>query len=169
MLQTITTEHIAAPPAVVWAFISDLPRIPEWVVGTKAMLHISTAQVGVGTEYRELTQIGPTTSQTTWRITTFRAPSMQIHESRSALLDAVLTMTLEAENGGTRFINRIEGHLLPRVRPLGWLLERLIRRQAANDMRKTLWQAKQIIEQEYGAVERMHAQPLQAERVVRAS
>lgn len=169
MLQLITTEQIAAPPAVVWAFISDLQRVPEWVVGTEKMLWISTEQVGVGTEYRELTQIGPTTSQTTWRITTFRAPFVQVHESRSAMLDAVLTMTLEAEHGGTRFIHRIEGRLLPKVRPLGWLLERLIRRQAANDMRQTVHQAKQIIEQEYGAVERTPPQPLQADRVMRAS
>ncbi len=169
MLQLITTEHIAAPPAVVWAFISDLQRVPEWVIGTQKMLRISTEEVGAGTEYRELTQIGPTTSPTTWRITTFRAPHVQVHESRSALLDAVLTMTLAAEHGGTRFIHRIEGRLLPRVRPLGWLMERLIRRHAANDMRKTVQQAKQIIEQEYGAREHPQSQSLQADHVVPTS
>ena len=67
MAQVSITEHIAAPPAV-WTFISDLQRIPEWVVGTKEMLSISTEAVGVGTEYRELTQIGPSVSETTWRI-----------------------------------------------------------------------------------------------------
>ncbi len=44
----ITTEHIAAPPAAVWMFISDLQRVPEWVIGTQKMLWISTEQVGVG-------------------------------------------------------------------------------------------------------------------------
>ncbi len=164
-----TTEQIAAPPAAVWAFISNLHRIPAWVVGTKKMLSISTPEAELGTEYRELTQIGPSTSQTTWRITTFRAPHVQTHESGSAMLHAVLTMTLEAENGGTRLTHCIEARLLPRVRPLGWLLERLIRRQVANDMRQTLRQAKQIIEQEYDIVERVQAQPLQANRMTTAS
>ena len=36
------TEHIAAPAAAVWTFISDLRRIPEWFAGTTAMLSIST-------------------------------------------------------------------------------------------------------------------------------
>ncbi len=44
----ITTEQIAAPPAAVWMFISDLQRVPEWVIGTQKMLWISTEQVGVG-------------------------------------------------------------------------------------------------------------------------
>lgn len=149
MIQIITTQHIAAPPAAVWAFIGDLPRYPEWVVGTKEMLSISTMEVGVGTAYRERTQIGPSTSLTTWHITTFRAPHVQTHESGSAMLRAALTMTLEAENGGTRLTHCIKARLLPRVRPAGWLLERLIRRQVANDMHQTLRQAKQIIEQEY--------------------
>ncbi len=120
------------------------------------------------TEYRELTQIGPTTSPTTWRITTFRAPHVQIHETRSAMVNATLTMTFKAENGGTRFIHHIEARLLPMVPPLGWLLGLIMRRHVANDMRKTLWQAKQIVEQEYGARERTQA-PLQGDHVVAAS
>jgi hypothetical protein len=42
-------------------------------------------------------------------------------------------------------------------------------RHVANDMRKTLWQAKQIVEQEYGARERTQAPPLQVDHVVAAS
>lgn len=169
MLQITTTEQIAAPPAVVWAFISDLGRIPEWVIGTKQMLSISTNEVGAGTEYRELTQIGPSTSPTTWRVTTFRAPHVQIHESHSATGDIRLIMTFEAQNGGTRFSHQIEAQMLPRLRPLGWLVERLLRRRVASDMRQTLRQARQIIEREYGAVERTQSQPLRADHAVAAS
>ena len=105
MAQVIITEHIAAPPAAVWTFISDLDRIPEWVVGTKEMLSISTEEVGVGTEYRELSKFGPTTAETAWRITTFLAPSVQTHECRSALIDVVLTMTVTPEGSGARLIH----------------------------------------------------------------
>ena len=49
-LNIMTTEQIAASPAAVWAFISDLPRIPQWIVGTKKMLSISTSAAEEGTE-----------------------------------------------------------------------------------------------------------------------
>ncbi len=163
MTQIITQQHIAAPPAVVWAFISDLPRYPEWVVGTKHMLSISTMEVGAGTVYCERTQLGPSTSETTWHITTFHAPHVQIHENRSAMLRAVLTMTVGPEGNGTRFTHAIEATMFPRVRRLGWLLERLIRRHIANDMVQTLRQARQIIEQEYTAIERTQTQPQQTQ------
>ncbi len=64
MAQVIITEYIAAPPAAVWTFISNLHRIPEWVVGTKEMLSISTEAAAAGTEYRELSKFGPTTAET---------------------------------------------------------------------------------------------------------
>lgn len=167
-LSIVTTEQIAASPEAVWAFISDLQRIPEWVIGTKKMLSVSSEQAEAGTEYQELTQIGPSTSKTIWHITTFRAPHVQVHESRSALLDMVLTMTVEAAGDNTRLVHRIEGQMLPRVRPLGWLLELLMRRQVVNDMRRALQQAKQIIEREYGA-EKRTPQTLQAKRAVPTS
>ncbi len=151
MTQIILTEQIAAPPAAVWAFISDLQRYPEWIVGTKEMLSMSPMEVGVGTVYRERTQLGPSTSETTWRITTFRAPSVQVHESGSAMLHAVLTLTVEAEDSGTRLTHRTEARLLPSVPPLGWLLERIMERRVTDDLRQSLQQAKRIIEQEYGA------------------
>ena len=152
MAQVIITEHIAAPPAAVWTFISDLRRIPEWVVGTKEMLSISTEAAGVGTEYRELSKFGPTTAETAWRITTFRAPSVQTHECRSPLMHVVLTMTVVPEGSGARLIHRTDARVLPRVRPLGWLMELILRPQVANDMRQSLQQAKRIIEQDYGAM-----------------
>ena len=164
MPQINITEHIAAPPAAVWTFMSDLHRIPEWFVGTKEMLSISTEQVGAGTEYRELTQLGPSTSETTWRITTFRAPSVQIHESHSAVMNAVLTMTVEPEGSGTRLTYQAAYHLLPMLRPLGWLLELVIHRRSTNDVRRSLQTAKRIIEQEAAAHERTEVRPLRTNR-----
>lgn len=164
MPQINITEHIAAPPAAVWTFMSDLHRIPEWFVGAKEMLSISTEQVGAGTEYRELTQLGPSTSETTWRITTFRAPSVQIHESHSAVMNGVLTMTVEPEGSGTRLTYQAAYHLLPMLRPLGWLLEVVIHRRSTNDVRRSLQTAKRIIEQEAAAREPTDVRPLQTDQ-----
>ena len=166
MPQINVTEHIAAPPAVVWAFISDLHRVPEWVIGTKKMLSVSTAETEQGTEYRELSQVGFLTSETTWRVMTFRAPHVQMHECRSAMGNVTLTMTVEPAGNGTRIRHVTEYRLMPHVRPLGRLLEALLHRRTADDMHRSVQQAKQIIEQEYGAVERTTPQPLQVDRAV---
>jgi carbon monoxide dehydrogenase subunit G len=156
MPQILLTEDIAAPPAAVWTFISDLRRIPEWVVGTKQMLSISTEKSELGTEYCELTLIGSYATETSWRITTFRAPHVQTHESRSALGNMTLTMIVEPHDQGTRLSYQAQYQMLPRVRPLGWLLEMLIHRKSSTDMHRSFASAKRIIEQEYraGEVER---------------
>lgn len=149
MTHFTTTEHIEAPPDVVWTFISDLRRIPEWVIGTKEMLSISTDPVVAGTEYRERTQIGPMASETSWCITVFHSPSVQTHESRSAMLNAVLTMAVEPEDGETRLTHSVAYQLLPKMRPLGRLLELVMHRKSMNDMRQSLQTAKHIIEREF--------------------
>lgn len=164
MAQVIITEHFAAPPSAVWTFISDLHRIPEWVVGTKEMLSISTQAAGVGTEYRELSKFGPTTAETAWRITTFHAPTVQTHECRSVLMHVVLTMTVVPEGSGARLTHHTDARLLPTVRPLGRLMELIMRRQVAADMRQSLRQAKRIVEQEYAAKGSSQTLPLHAGR-----
>ncbi len=169
MPQINVTEQIAAPPAVVWAFISDLHRVPEGVIGTKKMLSISTAETEHGTEYCELSQVGFLKSETTWRITTFRAPHVQTHECRSAMGNVTLTMMVEPAGSGTQIRHVTEYYLMPHVRPLGRLLEALLHRRTADDLHRNVQQAKRMIEQEHGAVERTPPQPLQADRVIRAS
>ena len=133
------------------------------------MLSISTSEAEEGTEYRELTQIGPSASETIWRITTFRAPHVQVHESHNASVHAVLTVTVEVTGGRTQLNHHIDARMLPRLRPLGWLLEQIIRRHIANNMRQTLRQAKQIIEQEYGTGERTRSPQLPVDRTVPVS
>ncbi len=149
MTQVLTTEQIAARPEVVWAYISNLPRIPEWVVGTKQMLSISTKQAELGTAYRELSQVGPMTAQTNWQITAFSAPSVQTHECRGPLFNAVLTMTLEPQGTGTRFKHLLDVQMLPGIPLLGQLLAWMLRPSARRDMRHSLQKAKQIIEHEH--------------------
>ncbi len=150
MIRIVTTEFIAAPPANVWAFISDVQRYPEWIVGTEKILSVSTQKIGAGTEYGEVTKIGRSTSESTWLITAFDAPHSQTHISRSATLDGALTMIVEPERSGTQITHMVEASLLPRMRLLGWPLERLMRRQLVDSMRQTFRQAKRIIELEYG-------------------
>jgi hypothetical protein len=78
-------------------------------------------------------------------------------------------MTVEVTGGRTQLNHHIDARMLPHVRPLGWLLEQLIHRHIANNMRQTLRQAKQIIEREYGTVERTQSRQLPVDRTVSVS
>lgn len=151
-MKLTTTEHIAASPAEVWSFISDANRYPEWVVGTKEVLSVSALEASQGTLYRERTQIGPSTPETRWEVTAFDTPYRQVHISKSAAINAVLTMLVEPEGDGTRFTHIIETTLFPKFRPLGWLLEQALWPQVVKDMAATLRQARQIVEREHGPV-----------------
>lgn len=68
------------------------------------------------------------------------------------MAQAVLTMVVEPEDGGTRLTHQAVYQLLPKVRPLGWLLELAMDRKSKNDMRKSLQTAKHIIEHELAEV-----------------
>ncbi len=73
-----------------------------------------------------------------------------------------LTMTVAPEGGGARLTQNIEARMLPGLRPLGWLLDQIMRRPAARDMRRSVRQAKRIVEQEYGAKGRRQEETLHA-------
>jgi carbon monoxide dehydrogenase subunit G len=150
MPQIETIEYIQAPPQIVWDFISDLQRVPEWVAVTKQMLHVSTPEVSEGTVYRELTQVGSRLVETAWEVTTFRAPHVQVHKHHSATMDMVLTLTVTPEKNGTRFVHHTEYRLLPTFRPLGWLMERMFfHRRNVHDMRICIQAVKRIVEHEF--------------------
>ena len=146
-----TVEYIEAPPQIVWDFISDLQRVPEWVSVTKEMLHVNTPVVGEGTVYQELTQVGKRLIETTWHITTFRAPHVQVHQHRSAIMDMTLALTLTPQENGTCLVLCSEYRLLPILRPVGWLIERMFfHRTSVQDMRWSTQSIKRIVEQEFG-------------------
>jgi carbon monoxide dehydrogenase subunit G len=149
MPQIETIEDIQAPPQAVWDFISDLERVPEWVAVTKQMLHVSTPVVGEGTMYRELTQVGSRLVETTWHVTTFRAPHIQVHKHASATMDMVLTLTVTPKEDGTQLVHHTNYRLLPAVRPLGWLMERMFfHRSNVRTMRICTQAVKRIVEHE---------------------
>ena len=149
MARVEESTQIQAPPAVVWAFISDLPRIPEYVHFVREIFDITDGPTGVGTTYRERAKPGPVESASEWRITAFEPSARQVHEGRMPEMHAILTIQLEPQNEGTRYSQAMEFTFLPRLRPLGRLLELLVvRRKMASDFRRILAAVKNIVEAE---------------------
>lgn len=149
-----TSREIEAPPEAVWAFISDLERVPEWVVFTDEMLETSSEEPGVGTEYRELGGPGPIEDESTWRITAFDPPHRQVHEGDLGAMEVRLTMEVEPTARGSRLTHRVDLSVLPRVRPVGWLLEHLVVKHVMRrGLEDSQAQAEAIVEAEAGAAD----------------
>ena len=147
MPRIVFSEHIETSAEDVWDLISDVRRGPEWVTVMKEVLHVSEEPIKEGSTYRELSKVGPSTSETEWRITKFEAPKLQVHECREKALRAVLTMTIEPEGDGVRFTQKTEYKMMPDLRPFGWLLETLFaHRMIKKELGRTIKNAKSILE-----------------------
>lgn len=140
---------IAAPREQVWDVVNDFDRMTDWVTFADELTALSEGPVGAGTVYRETGGVGPMGGESEWGITDFEPPERQVHVGDLGIMELELTMTLEAVNGGTQFGQTIELEALPRARPLGWLLERLvIVRVMRSGLEETQANLKRLVETE---------------------
>jgi uncharacterized protein YndB with AHSA1/START domain len=146
-----TSIEIQAPPGTLWDFISDLDRIPEWVTFTDEMLEVPEGEAREGSVYREYGGVGPKKGESTWTITRFDPPSVQVHEGDLGVMEPTLTMRVEPAGDGARLTHTVAFRFLPGFRPLGWLLEKLfVVRAFRSGLEKTQRNAKAIVEDEAG-------------------
>jgi carbon monoxide dehydrogenase subunit G len=145
---------VGAPPSEVWDFISDIERYPEWIYFVREATPMSEGPVGEGTKYKERAKPGPFESVSEWQITEFEPPRHQTHIGRMPEMEATLRIRLEPEGEGTRWYHEMDFRMLPKIRPVGWVLERLVvRRKMQADFRRILTTAKGFLEREHATHE----------------
>jgi carbon monoxide dehydrogenase subunit G len=139
-----TVSHsvtVDAAPETVWAFVSDVERLPEWVAFTDEVRHHDEGAVREGFEYVEYGGIGPLRSESEWEVVACDPPNRQVHVGDLGAMQATLTIDVEPTDGdgdrdrdggggGSRWTQTVEFETLPRFRPLGRLLEGLFLRRA---------------------------------------
>lgn len=142
-------KQIHAPPEKIWDFISDIKTAPKWVVVMKSLIKTTDNPVQEGTVYRESSKIGPKESETEWKVTRFDPLNIQIHECDEPDFRATLTMRVADNMDGTgTLVHTTEYKLMPKFRPLGWLLETLfIKQLMIKNLNKSVENCKQMIEQ----------------------
>lgn len=141
-------KDIKAPQKQVWEFISDIEEAPEWVVVMKSLVETTENPVREGTVYRESSKIGPKESETEWKVTYFDPPHKQVHECDEPDFRATLTMRVDDNGDGTSTLfHNTEYQLMPKFRPLGWLLETLfIKKLMYKNLHQSVDNCKQLIE-----------------------
>lgn len=149
MPKTEIKKFIRASQEKVWDFISNIESAPEWVVVMKSLIHTTENPVRENTVYRESSKIGPKESETEWRVTRFEAPHIQVHECNEPDFRAILTMKVEDNGDGTcTLFHSVEYKLMPKFRPLGWLLETLfIKKIMQRNMHESVENGKRILEE----------------------
>lgn len=150
MLRAEASIHIDAPPEVVFDLVADAPRIPEYVKFVRDVFDVTPGPVRAGTTLKEHAKPGPFPVITNWRIDRFNRPEQQVWVGHQADMEMTLTKYMSAEDGGTRYRQVMEYRMLPRFRPLGWLLEKLVvARKMEIEFSKINTSIKCILEEEH--------------------
>ena len=143
------TTRIETDRQTLWALINDFDRMTEWVSFADELTYLSDGEIAEGTVYREVGGVGPISGESEWKIVEFEPPSLQVHRGDLGIMRPELTMTLATDDGGTAFTQTLTVRALPRVRPVGWLLEKLvIERSLRSGIRETQANLKRVAESE---------------------
>lgn len=144
--------HLDAPPEVAWELLSDVRRYPQWIHFVREVFDVSGETMRAGLTYRERAKPGPFESTSEWEVVECAAPERQVHVGRMPEMEVELRIRFRPEGPGTRWDQEIEFQMLPRLRPLGWLLERLVvTRKMQADLRRILEAGKAMVEAEHGS------------------
>jgi uncharacterized protein YndB with AHSA1/START domain len=139
---------IGASPEVVWDFVSNLRRIPEWIEDTRAMLTVEPEPAQQGTVYRERSRIvGPLSQVTTWKISEFDPPRFQKHDGQVRMMASTsVSFGLEPSAAGTKF--RLVFEYTP-GNPLSSLSDGLfLKRNLQSGFQRSLKNLKRLVEGE---------------------
>lgn len=118
--------HVDATPEEVFDFVSDPWRIPEYVSLVLEILDVSEGHLGVGTKITERAKPGPVPVTTHWEIIEYDRPRRHVWRGRQVDMKMTLTKQISAEGSGALYEQWMDYRYLPRLRPLGWLLEKLV-------------------------------------------
>lgn len=138
---------IDVPRRVLWDLVNDFDRMTEWVTFADELTYVSDDVIGEGTVYREQGGVGPISSESEWEITVFDPPERQVHVGDLGIMELELTMRFDQRDEGTQFTQAMEFEALPRIRPVGWLLETVfIKRALRSGLRETQDNLKRLAE-----------------------
>ncbi len=109
-----------------WELVNDFDRMTEWVTFADELTYLSEGEIGEGTVYREVGGVGPISSESEWEIVEFDPPNRQVHRGDLGIMQPELAMAFEPVDSGTEFTQTMTYRAFPRMRPVGWLLEKLL-------------------------------------------
>jgi len=114
MTKVIKTSSIMiqARPEVVFAYISDLMRHPEWSGGPLKMEAVSNGPIAIGSQYRSVG--GPDDRLNELRVTWYEPPKCFAFTAKDARMGEIgHEFTLLPQDGGTLLERKVTGIMPP--------------------------------------------------------
>lgn len=142
-------QHIAAPPAQVWATINDTRRFAAWVVNTLEVTRADSDSADAGVTYDERNRIaGPLTGGSRWVVASSEPPRHTVHTGEGIWLAGPmrLEMTVEPDGEGTRYLH--EFFYAPGLGSLGPLVNLALKPSISRDMRRSVQLLRELCERE---------------------
>lgn len=97
-MESITIE-IAAPPARVWAVLSDFENWPQWTASMRSVRHLDAGAMGIGSRVR-ICQ--PKFPPAVWKVTEFEPDHLFTWRSGMPGIQVVATHVIEPTATGSR-------------------------------------------------------------------
>lgn len=143
MPSVVVDKKIRAPPEDVHALLQDFDRYPEWIPFTKSVISVDRKDGVVGTVYREQ----GTGGKSTWTVTEYVPNKREVHEGDIGIATIRLVMTMEPDDGGTRY--RHEAVYKMKVPVLGWVIDKIaFGRMFRKGMHETVENLARVVEKE---------------------
>jgi uncharacterized membrane protein len=142
MAPIATSVEIARSPEDVFAYITDVPRHPEWQEGLVSVSVETEGPVRVGSRVVHRRKLGPGTVATTSEITAFDPPHLVAFRGLDGPIRAEGTQRVEPVGEGSRV--RLEMEM--RGHGLGALMLPMARRQATRQVAASHEKLKRILE-----------------------
>lgn len=129
----------AAAPAAIWALMSDMKRLPDFVDDIDRMIDVPDGEIGTGYRYRAYEGIPPFKGEMGWVVTEWDPPRRQVHVGDDGMTTIVFALDLVPVPDGTRVDVGLE--ITPRwfIRPIDLVLwPLLMRRRSEASMDRTM-------------------------------
>lgn len=146
MAPIVSKIDVARPPGEVFAYVTDPSRSGEWQFGVVSGRMEHDLPPAVGSRFTTTTRIGGSEQTSTLEITEFSAPTRWAARGVDGPVRAVVTVTVEPVDGGTRSRVTItadfEGHGAGRA-----LVPLMVRPQAAREVPRSCQRLKERLEE----------------------
>lgn len=145
MASVTTSIDIDTPPEQVWALVTDLGRLGDWVTIHRELPAAPPGEVAEGTSFTQGLKVAGTPFDVEWTATTVQAPERLVWEGAGPVGSRARTSYgLAAHNGGTRFTYENEFEMPGGA--LGEAAGGVVANRAAQEADDSLARLKQLAE-----------------------
>jgi Polyketide cyclase / dehydrase and lipid transport len=131
------STHLASSPDDAFAYVADFSHGPEWQHGVRAARWTSDPPLHVGSTYEQEARFLGRRVVSSFRVVGYDPATRSVSiATTSGTFPITVTRTVEADGGGARYTEHVEGAPRGALRILGPLTHAIVRRSVRDDQRR---------------------------------